>query len=270
MNYEQAKQSCGQVQPLLVPYLDGEVTPSERTLIQTHLSNCTVCQQEFNLLSTARSRVRSMLQRQAVHALPTRDAWSRLDAKLPKGQESFLPEADQPSSSKFQAWFPHKAPGAGRASNPTITLGGVPMQKRSILSAAAGVLALVTLVVFVARNVTPASAARQILDRAYEAQTQTSPTQGIEHMRSEIYSNLEGVSEGQGTDTIVESYSDPVSGNFRVVTTDKKTGKVLQVYGFDGSNVYNSDNMKDGQQNEDPLTVYHSLQDSTSLMKNKF
>lgn len=144
------------------------------------------------------------------------------------------------------------------------------MQKRSILSAAAGVLALVTLVVFVARNVTPASAARQILDRAYEAQTQTSPTQGIEHIRSEIYSSLEDLPEGQGTDTIVESYSDPASGNLRVVTTDKATGKVLQVYAFDGSNVYNSDNMKDGQQTEDPLTVYHSLQSQSSLAQQKY
>ena len=268
MNYEQAKQSCRQAQSLLVPYLDGEVTPSERTLIQAHLSNCTVCQQEFTLLSTARSRVRSMLQRQAVHATPTRDAWNRLEAKLTEVPS--LPEADQPSSSKFQARFLRKAPNADRASNSKYFLGGVPMQKRSILSAAAGVLALVTLVVFVARNVTPASAARQILDRAYEAQTQTSPTQGIEHMRSEIYSNLEGLPEGQGMDTIVESYSDPVSGNFRVVTTDKETGTVLQVYGFDGSDVYNSDSMKDGQQTEDPLTVYHSIQTAASLMKNKF
>src|SRR5215211_8542727 len=106
MNGEQVKQSCGQVQSLLVPYLDGEVTPSERTLIQTHLSNCTVCQQEFTLLFTARSRVRSMLQRRAIYAVPSREAWNRLEAKLPKVQESFLPEADQPSSSKFQAWFP--------------------------------------------------------------------------------------------------------------------------------------------------------------------
>jgi hypothetical protein len=89
-------------------------------------------------------------------------------------------------------------------------------------------------------------------------------------MRTEIYSNPEGLSEDNGMDTIVESYSDPVSGNFRVVTTDKETGKVLQVFGFDGSNVYNSDNMNDGQQSEDPLTVYHSIQTAAGLMKNKF
>jgi hypothetical protein len=110
--------------------------------------------------------------------------------------------------------------------------------------------------------------ARQILDRASRAQTQAAPTQGIEHIRSEICSNIEA--KEQGTTTIVESYSDPVSGNFRVVATDKESGKVLQVYAFDGSNAYNSDSMKDGQPSEGPLTIYHSLQDRTSLMKRKF
>jgi hypothetical protein len=248
--------NCEQVQSLLLVYLDGEVTPSERALILAHLSGCTVCQQELNLLSTARSQVRATLQRRATSAVPSREAWSRLEARLM--------EDSQPSS-KFVAWFSRKAPGADRASNHF--LGGVTMQKRSILSVLAGVLVLVVLSVFVARNATPVSA-RQILDRAYRAQTQVASTQGIEHIRSEIYSNI-GAKE-QGLDTIVESYSDPVSGNFRVVTTDKNTGKVLQVYAFDGSNVYNSDSMKDGQQSEDPLTVYHSLQDPTSLMKRKF
>jgi hypothetical protein len=141
------------------------------------------------------------------------------------------------------------------------------MQKRWILSSVVGVAVVLVLAALLAQTVTPASA-RQILDRAYRAQTEIAPVQGIEHIRSEIYSNIEA--KEQGLDTIVESYSDPVSSNFRMVTTDKNTGKVLQVYAFDGSNVYNSDSMKDGQQSEDPLTVYHSLQDPTSLMKSKF
>src|SRR6185369_14491702 len=115
--------NCEQVQSLLVAYLDGEVTPSERILIQTHLSNCTVCQQELTLLSTARSRVRSMLQRHAVHAVPRRDAWSRLEASLSKMRVSFLPEADRPSS-KFETWFLRKAPSANHASKPYKILGG--------------------------------------------------------------------------------------------------------------------------------------------------
>src|SRR5689334_456129 len=117
--------NCGQVQSLLVAYVDGEVTPSERTLIQAHLSNCTVCRQELTLLFTARSRVRSMLQRQAVHAVPSRDAWNRLDAKLT--------EAEQLSSKK-EARFSRKAPNGNRASNPYKKFGGVSMNNRTVFS----------------------------------------------------------------------------------------------------------------------------------------
>jgi Putative zinc-finger len=261
---------CEQVQSLLVAYLDGEVTPSERTLIQAHLSNCTVCQQELTLLSTARSRVRSMLQRRAVHAVPSSEAWDRLEAKLPKVQVSFLPEAEQPTS-KFEAWFTSKAPGANHPSNPHKKFGGVLMQKRSIFSALAGVVVLAVLTVFVAQNVTPASASpQQILDRAYKAQTQVAPAQGIEHIRNEIYSNLEAKPDGQGEDTIVESYSDPANDNFRVVITNKATGKVLVVYAFDGSNAYTMDGTKDGQSSQDLLTVYRIPQNRPSLLGTRF
>jgi hypothetical protein len=141
------------------------------------------------------------------------------------------------------------------------------MNKKFTFTALGAALVLSILVIFMANNVTTVSA-KEVLDRAYQAQTQTVTNQGIEHIRSEITSNIEA--KEQGMDTIVESYSDPVSGNFRVVTTDKNTGKVLQVYAFDGSNAYNSDNMKDGQQSEDPVTVYHSLQDQSSLAQRKF
>ena len=143
------------------------------------------------------------------------------------------------------------------------------MQKRWILSSLAGVVVLLVLALIVAETAIPVSA-RQILDRAYQAQTQTSPTQGIEHIRSEMYSNIEAKSEDQGLSTIVESYSDPVSGNFRVVTTDKESGKVLQVSAFDGSNAFTSDNLQDGQQSAEPLTVYRSPQNPASLFLKKF
>ena len=100
--------NCEQTKSLFPVYLDGEVTPSERTLILAHLSDCTVCQQELNLLSTARSRVRATLQRRAIQAVPPREAWSRLEARLM--------EAAQPSS-KFRARYSRKAPSADRASN---------------------------------------------------------------------------------------------------------------------------------------------------------
>jgi hypothetical protein len=252
--------NCEQVQSLLAAYLDGEVTPSERALILAHLSSCTVCQQELNLLSTARSQIRSALQRRAIQAVPSREAWSRLEARLT--------EVAQPSS-KFMARFLRKASGAGRASNQF--LGGVTMQKRWILSVLAGVLVLAVLAVFVAQNVTPASAsAQQILERASEVQSQPSTAQGIRHFRSEAYDNLEGKSDGQGQDTIVESYSDPANGKFRVVITDKKTGNLLVVFAFDGSNAYNTEGSKSGQPGAELLIVYRSAQDRPSLIGTAF
>ena len=249
---------CEQIQSLLVPYLDGEVTPSERTLIQAHLSNCTICQQELTLLSMARSRVRSMLQRRTVHAVPPTEAWSRLEAKLS--------EAERPSPKK-EAWFSRKAPNGNPASNPRRKYGGVSMNKRSIFSVMAGVV-LAILAVLVARNVTPASAsAQQILDRAYKAQTQVAPAQGIEHVRDEGSSNLEGKPDGQGMDSITESYSDPASGKYRVVMTDAQTGMLQAVYAFDGSNAYTMEGVKGGQNS---LTVYRTPQNRPSLQGTTF
>jgi len=254
--------NCEQVQMSLVAYLDGEVTPSERTLIQAHLSNCTVCQQELTLLSTARSQVRSMLQRRAVHAVPSAEAWNRLEARLTKAEQLL---------SKKEAWFTSKAPGVKHASNLHKKFGGVLMNKRSIFSAMAGVVVLAILAVFVTRNVTPASAsAQQILERASEVQSQPSAAQGIRHIRSEAYDNLEGKSDGQGEDTIVESYSDPANGNFRVVITDKKTGNLLVVFAFDGSNAYNTEGSKSGQPGAELLMVYRSPQNRPSVIGTTF
>jgi len=219
--------NCEQVQSLLPAYLDNEVTPSERMLILAHLSGCTVCQQELNLLSTARSQVRGTLQRRAIQAVPPREAWSRLEARLME---------DAQPSSKFMAWFSHKAPGANRLSNHFF--GGVRMQKQWIFSALAGAIVLAVLAILVARNVTPVSA-REILDRAYNAQSTQS--KGILHTRIETYQNLCVRPEGQGgaITTVMESYVEPQTGYFRTVSTEAKTGAVLEVFAFDGAHIYN-------------------------------
>ena len=251
--------NCEQIRAMLVAYLDGEVTPSERTLIQAHLSNCPVCQQELTLLFTARSRVRSMLQRRASHAVPSQDAWNRLEARLTEAEQR---------TSKFEAWFSRKAPNGNRASYPHKKIGGVSMNKRSIFSVMTGVAVLAILAVFMAKNATPASAsAQQILERAYKVQTQVAPAHGIEHVRDEGSSNLEGKLGGQGMDSITESYSDPASGKYRVVMTDAKTGMLQTVYAFDGSNAYTMEDMKGGQNS---LTVYRTPQDRPSLQGTTF
>ncbi len=81
--------NCEQVQALLAAYLDGEVTPSEKALIQTHLSDCTVCQQELTLLFTARNRLRTVLQHRTAYVSPPQDAWSRTRGKIDGGRAAF-------------------------------------------------------------------------------------------------------------------------------------------------------------------------------------
>jgi hypothetical protein len=196
-----------------------------------------------------------MLQRRAVHAVPSQDAWNRLEAKLTK--------ADQPSSSKSETWFSRKAPGANRRSNPKQVLGGVLMQKRSILSVLAGALVLTVLAVFVARNAIPVSA-RQILDRAYQVQTQAAASQGIEHIRTEIYGNLEAQPEEQGLYTTTDKYLDLQSDKFRRIIIDNQTGGLIDIVAYDGSNAYSSESTKGAPPSAAPLTIYRTPQNPPS------
>jgi len=76
--------NCREVQERLVAYLEGEVAPSERELIQAHLAGCEACQRELAALSATRSCVSRFLQMRAAQAAPSPQAWSRLQARLSK------------------------------------------------------------------------------------------------------------------------------------------------------------------------------------------
>jgi hypothetical protein len=218
--------NCEQVQSLLLSYLDGEITPSERALILAHLSNCTVCQRELNLLYTARDHVRSTLQRRAAQAIPSEKAWSRLEARMAE---------DAQPSSKFTAWFSRMPRGAGHAFNRS--LGDITMRKRYILGSGAAVLALALVAVLTFQRVVPVSA-QTILDRATAAQSAQSAAQGIQHTRIEIYENPQAMEGKQaGTTVINESYYDPSTGYYHFLSQDLN-GKVLEVGAVDGSYDY--------------------------------
>src|SRR5512138_2885181 len=251
--------NCEQIQPLFPAYLDGEVTPSERALILAHLSGCTVCQQELDLLSTARGRVRSALQRRAAQAAPSREAWSRLEARLTKVQVPSLQEAAQPSS-KFRAWFPRKAPAAGHASNRI--LGDVTMRKRSILATGIAVLTIALVAVLVFNNVVPVSA-QTIIDRATAAQAAQSAAQGIQHTRIEIYENPEAVEGRQTGTTVNEDYYDPATGYYRFLTLDA-SGQMLEVAAYDGSFFYSA--MKEDISNNS-VTIHRQPQSEDDIQK---
>ncbi len=136
------------------------------------------------------------------------------------------------------------------------------VNKRILLSAGTAVLFLTIVVVFMARSATPVSA-QAILDKAYAAQSSASPADGIEHIRSEIYTNIQVLPADQGTDQIVESYHDLETGKRRLVTLDAKTGKVVDVFGYNGTFTYSVEYPADSPRPTNPsgpLTVYRTPQ----------
>ncbi len=130
---------CQEVNKLLIAYLDNEVTPSERTLIQVHLAGCDTCQQELATLSALQSRVSQFLQVRAAQAAPSPQAWSRLQARL-------AGEA-RPSLSWLPTWLQRLAPGVGRINQ--IFEGGVTMKKGFALTAIAALVIALSVMAFV-------------------------------------------------------------------------------------------------------------------------
>src|ERR1043165_352681 len=153
---------------------------------------------------------------------------------------------------------------ASLAVSKTLSLPKEISMKKRILFSAMGIAMVLALVAVILANTVTNVSAKEILDRAYQAQSQPVPTQGISHIRSEIYSNIEALSEDQGMDTIEDSYSDLQTGYFRLVTTDSKTGKVLDASAYDGKNTYSQDYKAERSPNE-PLAVYRTPQNQVDL-----
>jgi len=129
--------TCQEVNKLLVAYLDHEVTPSERALIQAHLAGCDACQRELAALSALQSRISRSLQVRAAQAVPSPQVWSRLRARLAR-------EA-RPSPSWLPTWLHRLAPGGTLSLSKGVghinqILGGVMMKKRLALVAIAALL----------------------------------------------------------------------------------------------------------------------------------
>jgi len=123
-----------------IPYLDGQVTPSERTLIQAHLAGCDICRRELAALSATRSRVSRSLQIRAAQAAPSPQAWSRLQARL-------AGEACPSPSWWLPAWLQRLAPDAGRIKQ--ILKRGLTMKKGFALAALAALVIAVSTVALV-------------------------------------------------------------------------------------------------------------------------
>jgi len=130
---------CQEMDQLFVAYLDNEVTPSERTLIQAHLAGCERCQEELAALSALQSRVSQSIQLRAAQAAPSPQAWSRLQARL-------AGEA-RPSPSWLPTWLQRLAPGVGRINQ--IFEGGITVKKGFALAAIAALVIAFSAVAFI-------------------------------------------------------------------------------------------------------------------------
>jgi hypothetical protein len=76
--------NCREVKGLLGTYLDDEVTPSERTLIEAHLADCAACRQRLQATQVLQERIKQTLQAKAAFATPSAGAWARLQSQLPR------------------------------------------------------------------------------------------------------------------------------------------------------------------------------------------
>ena len=131
--------NCLQTKELLSAYLDNEINPSERRLIQAHLAGCNACQWDLALLSQTRTLVSQSLNIRAADAAPSPQALSRLQARL--ADESLRPHL------RLIAWFKRSAPFASRAHS--TSQGKSTMKTKFVFSALAALLVLAATAAFV-------------------------------------------------------------------------------------------------------------------------
>jgi hypothetical protein len=74
--------NCRELCKQIPSYMDGEVSPSEKALIQAHLADCPGCQNEFEALAVLRKDLRHHLKVQAASVAPLPQAWTELVAAL--------------------------------------------------------------------------------------------------------------------------------------------------------------------------------------------
>ena len=130
---------CQEVSDLLLAYLDGEVTSSERALVQAHLAACAACRGELAAWGAIQGRVQRFLWAKAAPAHPSPQAWSRLEARLAR-------EA-RPSSLRRSAWHQPVATVVAHVRNTLI--GGMSMKRSFALGAVALLIVALSAVAFV-------------------------------------------------------------------------------------------------------------------------
>lgn len=241
--------NCQEVQNALVVYLDGEITPAERVLIQEHLSRCEDCQRQLSALAITRNTVKQALHNQAAHATPPPYAWSQLQARLAQA-----PRQRARRISAVPASWVHQL------------TGGITMYKSVGLTALAVIVTAALIIGYWPHHATPPVSAQDILDRAYAARHTTQQNQGIHHTRTETYYNYavagaaREVSQAPAeTTSMIESYLDTQTHKFRSVITDQNTEELVSVSAYDGVYLYSSLAVEEKQPGA-PFTVYRTPQ----------
>ncbi len=225
---------CEDVGALLPAYLDNELTGAERATVKAHLTECLECKQELAAVETAQKQLRVLLKRQATQAVPPGDAWSLLEARL-VSKAHLAPSWLGTRLSRLAA-------DANRAS--AILQEGVFVRNRR-LAAVVVVLGLALVMMWMLRTAAPVSA-QEILTRSAVAQQSAAAAKGIRHTRTELYQNPEVLrpfkpnAASEGTN-IREDYFDAATGRQRSVITDKTTGHVTYVSGYDGTYIFSSE-----------------------------
>ena len=74
--------NCQNTREQLVDYLENELSPAQRLLIQSHMAGCDDCQRELASLSAARSRLSQYLKTRAAQAVPAPQELGRLRDNL--------------------------------------------------------------------------------------------------------------------------------------------------------------------------------------------
>jgi len=69
---------CEDINKLLSAYLDEEVNPRERKLIEDHLPTCEKCREELRLFASTREALRQALSTKAAGAEPSIQAWNNV------------------------------------------------------------------------------------------------------------------------------------------------------------------------------------------------
>jgi hypothetical protein len=241
---------------MAVSYLDNELSPDEKEFFVRHLALCADCRAEIAGLENTRNLTVSTLQSLADTAEPSPQAWSRLQASIAQ-------EAKKEKNWLYE-WFSRLAP--GRESIPIMQFSGEKIMQRSFVIPIVGALILAAFgFFFFNQNAQPVSA-KQILEKAYEVQKKQRPASGISHIQAESFYNLEANEDSKaGTRTVFDNYYDLQTGNLRNVVTNVDSGKITEVFGYDGEFTYSS-RYTEGKQSDEPLIVYRSPQSKEKVI----